>query len=133
MINRSDIKQKIETGLRRSPVVALLGPRQCGKTTMARTFLSSESTNYFDVEDPVTLRSLDAPKSVLESLQGLVVIDEAQRQPDLFPTLRVLVDRENGQILDDAGPCAWAGLERQRIGGLHGLFRTDGPELLGCA
>ncbi|MCC5846120.1 MAG: ATP-binding protein [Verrucomicrobia bacterium] len=108
MITRSEIRNNIETGLRRSPVVALLGPRQCGKTTLARTFLSSKTTNYFDLEDPVTLRSLEAPKSILESLQGLVVIDEAQRRPDLFPVLRVLADREENParflLLGSASP-----------------------------
>jgi predicted AAA+ superfamily ATPase len=108
MISRSEIQNSIRVGLRRSPVVALLGPRQCGKTTLARTFLSSESSNYFDLEDPVTLQSLEAPMSVLAELRGLVVIDEAQRRPGLFPVLRVLVDREDNParflLLGSASP-----------------------------
>jgi predicted AAA+ superfamily ATPase len=81
------------------PVVALLGPRQCGKTTLARTFveLSKGETpvHYFDLEDPEDLRQLENPKLVLEPLEGLIVIDEIQRLPDLFPLIRVLVDQPN--------------------------------------
>lgn len=55
MINRKQLKDRLKTSLGRSPVVALLGPRQCGKTTIARTMLASDSPNYFDLEDPVTL------------------------------------------------------------------------------
>jgi predicted AAA+ superfamily ATPase len=98
----------LKVGLGRSPVVALLGPRQCGKTTLARTLLAPDSPNYFDLEDPVTLRSLEAPKSVLGNLEGLVVIDEAQRKPELFPVLRVLADRDRNParflLLGSASP-----------------------------
>jgi predicted AAA+ superfamily ATPase len=49
---------------------------------------------YFDLEDPVSLARLDEPKTALESLTGLVVVDEVQRRPELFPVLRVLADRQ---------------------------------------
>lgn len=78
------------------PVVALLGPRQCGKTTLARMYadsLSDAPVTRFDLEDPTDLAALAEPKLALESLRGLVIIDEIQRVPDLFPVLRVLVDR----------------------------------------
>lgn len=74
-------------------VTALLGPRQCGKTTLARSFGTDRST-YFDLEDPIDLARLEAPRLTLSTLTGLVVIDEIQRRPDLFPLLRVLADRD---------------------------------------
>lgn len=77
----------------RSRVVGLVGPRQVGKTTLARTFVPPDSANYFDLEDPVSLARLTEPMTALSSLTGLVVIDEIQRAPDLFPVLRVLSDR----------------------------------------
>ena len=83
----------VRTALRRSRVVALLGPRQCGKTTLAREFVSADSPNYFDLEDPTSLARLAEPETSLRPLKGLVVIDEVQRRPELFPILRVLADR----------------------------------------
>lgn len=74
-------------------MVMLIGPRQCGKTTMARQFIDAASINYFDLEDPSSLSRLDEPMTALSSLKGLIVIDEVQRKPDLFPVLRVLSDR----------------------------------------
>jgi len=73
--------------------VALLGPRQCGKTTLARQFVPAYSLNYFDLEDPQGLARLSEPGIALRSLKGLVVIDEIHRRPDLFPLPRVLADR----------------------------------------
>lgn len=85
----------IKTALARSRVVVLTGPRQCGKTTLARELLHENSLNYFDIEDPVSLARLDEPMTALRPLEGLVVIDEVQRRPDLFPVLRVLADRRS--------------------------------------
>ena len=81
--------------LERSRAVALLGPRQCGKTTLAQEFVDIHSPNYFDLEDQSSLIALANPKSVLEPLKGLVVIDEVQQRPELFPVLRVLLDRKS--------------------------------------
>jgi predicted AAA+ superfamily ATPase len=75
-------------------VVALLGPRQCGKTTLARQFVPVNSRNYFDLEDPAGLSRLTEPDLALRPLKGLVVIDEIQRRPEIFPLLRVLADRK---------------------------------------
>jgi len=83
----------VRTALRRSRAVAILGPRQCGKTTLARHFVSPDSLNYFDLEEPQSLARLTEPATTLRPLKGLVVIDEIQRRPDLFPLLRVLADR----------------------------------------
>jgi uncharacterized protein len=93
MIERSQLLTKIRRALKRSRVVALIGPRQCGKTTLARQIEPLRSGNYFDLEDPASLARLDQPMTALESLRGTVVIDEIQHRPNLFPTLRVLADR----------------------------------------
>ena len=101
MIKRTQWHNRIKTALRRSRIITLVGPRQCGKTTLARAFVPEDSINYFDLEDPISLARLDEPIIALNSLQGLIVIDEIQRRPDLFPILRVLVDRPTftGQFL----------------------------------
>jgi len=93
MIPRTRLLNDVKSALRRSPSVSLLGPRQSGKTTLARTFLAPESENYFDLERPTGLRRLEDPETSLGELRGLVVIDEVQRRPELFPILRVLIDR----------------------------------------
>ncbi len=93
VIDRSADLTLVRAALRRSRVVALLGPRQSGKTTLARHFVRADSLNYFDLEDPQSLARLTEPDTALRPLRGLVVIDEVQRRPDLFPLLRVLADR----------------------------------------
>jgi hypothetical protein len=94
MIKRVEIQNSIRQAIKRSRAVALLGPRQCGKTTLARHLVDIKSLNYFDLEDPESIIGLSEPRTVLGSLKGLVVIDEIQRRPDLFPVLRVLLDRK---------------------------------------
>jgi len=93
VIDRKADLALIRGALRRSRVVALLGPRQCGKTTLARQFVAPDSLNYFDLEDPQSLARLSEPDLALRPLKKLVVIDEVQRRPELFPLLRVLADR----------------------------------------
>ena len=95
MIRRSNILDALHNALKRSRVVVLVGPRQCGKTTLARELLEEDSVNYFDLEDPVSLGRLEEPMTALRPLKGLVIIDEIQRRPDLFPVLRVLADRRS--------------------------------------
>lgn len=94
MITRTSDLDSIRVALKRARVVALLGPRQCGKTTLARQFVRPDSDHYFDLEDPPSLRQLEETNTVLRPLRGLVVIDEVQRRPELFPLLRVLADRK---------------------------------------
>ena len=94
MVKREEYIRHIKTALGRSRAVALLGPRQCGKTTLARELVDIDSPNYFDLEDPGSLIGLTDPKTVLEPLKDIVVIDEVQHRPDLFPVLRVLLDRK---------------------------------------
>ncbi len=79
MINRKTNMELVQAALKRSRVVALLGPRQCGKTTLARHLVPADSLNYFDLEDPPSLARLTAPDTALRPLKGLVVIDEIQR------------------------------------------------------
>ncbi len=93
MIRRPHLLDAVRSALRRSRVVALLGPRQCGKTTLARQIVAADSPNYFDLENPLHVQRLAQPVAALEPLRGLVVIDEVQRRPELFPVLRVLADR----------------------------------------
>ncbi|MFN0179577.1 MAG: ATP-binding protein [Gemmatimonadales bacterium] len=93
MISRSTVTSLIRSWLRANPAVALVGPRQCGKSTVARSLAKETPATYLDLEDPADLASLDQPMTTLEPLRGLVVIDEVQRRPDLFPVLRVLLDR----------------------------------------
>jgi len=101
MIARPGTEQRIHTALGRSRAVVLVGPRQCGKSTLARRFLPVDHPNYFDLEDPASRLSLAEPMTALEGLRGLVVIDEVQHAPELFRVLRVLIDRSNrpGQYL----------------------------------
>lgn len=109
MIERSTARLAVQQGLRRARVVLLTGARQVGKTTLARTFVV-DPTNQFDLENPVDLARLDAPMLALQALRGVVVIDEVQRSPDLFPVLRVLADRPGRPatflVLGSASPSA---------------------------
>jgi len=102
-IPRTNLLAKIRCALGRSRAVALVGPRQVGKTTLARSFVPPDSNRYFDLESPSDLQRLDRAMTTLENFAGpgLVVIDEIQRRPDLFPVLRVLIDRDDrsGQYL----------------------------------
>jgi hypothetical protein len=130
MILRPTLIETIRTALGRSRVVALLGPRQCGKTTLARQFVPTDSLNYFDLEDPLSLVRLEEPMLALGNLEGLVVIDEVQRRPELFPILRVLADRQplparflvlgsaSPELLRQSSETLAGRLERVTIGGL---------------
>jgi predicted AAA+ superfamily ATPase len=119
-------------------VTVLTGARQSGKTTLARELLAPDSANYFDLEDPLSIARLEEPRTALEPLAGLVVIDEVQRRPDLFPILRVLADRRrrraaflvlgsaSGDLLRQSSESLAGRMERIEIGG----FTLDelGPE-----
>lgn len=108
MLNRSKYLQDLETATRRSPITAVLGSRQVGKTTLVRNFTASRPATFFDLESLPDQRRLQNPELALGSLQGLVVLDEIQQMPELFSTLRVLVDRPENQarfiILGSASP-----------------------------
>lgn len=129
MISRQAALESLRRALERSPVVVLTGPRQCGKTTLAQQLLSADSPNYFDLEDPPSLARLEEPMTALGPLTGLVVIDEVQRRPELFPSLRVLADRPgiparflilgsaSGDLLRQSSESLAGRLERVVIGG----------------
>jgi predicted AAA+ superfamily ATPase len=86
-------RRLIVDALTRTPIVSLLGPRQSGKTTLAREFARRRKTTIFDLENPTDAARLSLPMNTLEPLRGLVVIDEVQRMPSLLAILRVLADR----------------------------------------
>jgi hypothetical protein len=93
VVKRRSRLAEIHAALKRSRVTALVGPRQAGKTTLARQIVPPNSSAYFDLEDPRSLARLAEPMTALAPLRGVVVIDEIQRRPELFPVLRVLADR----------------------------------------
>jgi len=95
-VDRVGYRQQLLASVAQFRITALLGPRQCGKTTLARAITAGPEA-YFDLEDPLDLARLEAPRQTLGALTGLVVIDEVQRRPDLFPLLRVLADRPGNQ------------------------------------
>lgn len=120
MIPRQKLLTSLNTALTRSRVAILVGPRQSGKTTLARELLDENSVNYFDLEDPASLFRLDEPMTALRPLRGLVVIDEVQRRPDLFPILRVLVDRKDADARFLILGSASGDLQRQTAESLAG-------------
>jgi len=129
-------RERYLTALRQSlehnPAVALLGPRQSGKTTLARVLAAETGAEYFDLESPADAARLAAPQLALERLEGLVVIDEAQRRPDLFEVLRVLIDRPDGKarflLLGSAAPRLVSGLS-ESLAGRIGFVDLSGFDL----
>ena len=120
MLKRAGLELSVRTALGRSRAVVLNGPRQSGKSTIAQIFLNRDSPNYFALENPLHGQRLAEPQETLSQLKGLVVIDEVQRSPGLFPLLRTLIDRSDapGQylLLGSASPA---------------LLRQAGESLLG--
>ncbi len=108
MVERRFYLEQLATAVKRSPVTALLGPRQCGKTTLARRFAQDRTATYFDLESLPDVRRLENPELVLGPLEGLVVLDEIQAMPGLFNVLRTLADRPENRasflILGSASP-----------------------------
>lgn len=108
-INRPEFIKEIEASIRNNPVTAIMGPRQCGKTTLARAIAQSTESTIFDLEDPADFDLLsETPKIILQQQKGLVILDEIQRIPELFPLLRVLADEPDSPrkflILGSASP-----------------------------
>lgn len=129
MISRSLDEQRIHTALERSPVVVLVGPRQAGKSTMARAVVPPEAGNHFDLEDPRDLARLGDLTLSLPGFSTTVVIDEVQRRPDLFPILRVLVDedRRPGRflVLGSASP-SLIGMASETLAGRVAIAELGG-------
>jgi hypothetical protein len=120
LIDRVRLREEIRRALGQFRGVVLVGARQVGKTTLARCFVPAGSPNYFDLEDAVVAEQFRSPRTLLDSLRGLVVVDEIQHAPQLFGTLRVLMDREDAPakflLLGSASPA---------------LLRQTGESLLG--
>lgn len=96
-IKRTKYLTLIKEKLSYLPSVAILGPRQCGKTTLAKQFsqtIKKKDVHFFDLEDPNDLQRLENPSFAFEELSGYIVIDEIQRKPELFPALRVMIDKK---------------------------------------
>ncbi len=121
LLKRPDIVASIAASFEVHPAVTLSGPRQCGKTTLARSIAARErGTTFFDLEKAMDRHRLDQPEQTLEPLKGLVVIDEIQRQPALFETLRVLLDRPGAParflLLGSASPGLIRGVSESLAG-----------------
>jgi predicted AAA+ superfamily ATPase len=120
MIARKRFQEAIVDALKHQPGVALLGPRQCGKTTLARQVAGALDGRIFDLENPDDAAALENPMLALEGLRGLVVLDEVQRKPELFPVLRVLMDREGAPakflLLGSASPFLVRGVTESLAG-----------------
>jgi predicted AAA+ superfamily ATPase len=108
MIERPSYIEQLSATIKRSPVTTLLGPRQCGKTTLTRMFAEGKKAIHFDLESLPDLQRLQNPQLMLGSLQGIVILDEIQVMPELFNVLRVLVDRPKNRtrflLLGSASP-----------------------------
>lgn len=94
MIERKAYTSLLQDYMEIFPIVSIIGPRQCGKTTLALEYARNHHNifKHFDLEDPEDFEILKNAKSVLQNAQGLVIIDEIQRMPTMFPYLRVLAD-----------------------------------------
>lgn len=136
MIARTAYLSRVRDLLSQFPVVSILGARQVGKTTLARQLAGAWQgpTHMFDLEDPSHLARLSEPMLALERVEGLVVIDEAQLRPDLFPILRVLVDRPRNNsrflLLGSASPTLVRGASESLAGRvatveLHGFGLSE--------
>ena len=136
VIDRPFVRARIREAFSVHPVVALTGPRQCGKTTLARAIAAAaadpEGSTFFDLESAVNRRRLQAPEQTLGGLSGLVVVDEIQREPALFETLRVLVDRPDSRarflVLGSASPALVRGIS-ESLAGRVGLVDLAGFDL----
>lgn len=122
MILRKNYLEQVDTSLKRSPIVALLGPRQCGKTTLARqvTEAATENTTWYDLQSQTDRQRLTNPELMFQKLDGLVVLDEIQLMPELFDALRVSVDRPGNScrflILGSASPTIIKGASESLAG-----------------
>ena len=132
MIERPQRMEAVAGALDHYPVAAILGPRQCGKTTLARAFARDRECVFFDLENPVDAARLATPMLALEDLTGLVVIDEIQRKPEMFSILRVLVDRPESNarflVLGSASPYLVKGAS-ESLAGRIGFIDLSGFSL----
>ena len=130
LIDRPTPVRRIHEALEVHPCAALTGPRQCGKTTLARQIAAdAPGSTWFDLEAAVDRQRLATPEQTLGRLRGLVIIDEVQRMPALFETLRVLVDRPGSDarflLLGSASPELVKGVS-ESLAGRVGLVDLGG-------
>lgn len=129
MINRSRDADRLGRALGEAPIVLLTGPRQCGKSTLARTVIDPPRSHHFDLEDPRDAARLTEPTLALARSDGTIVIDEAQHRPDLFPILRVLADEDDRPgrflLLGSASP-SLVGLASESLAGRVALVELGG-------
>ncbi|MBD3236508.1 MAG: AAA family ATPase, partial [Candidatus Eisenbacteria bacterium] len=120
MIDRPSHMNQVIAALGRAPIVALLGARQCGKTTLSGMVARGQTATTFDLESPQDLARLQNPELALSATEGLVIIDEIQRKPELFEVLRVIVDRQRTPgrflILGSASPQLTSGVSESLAG-----------------
>jgi hypothetical protein len=132
VIPRPHALARVDRAFDINPIAGILGPRQCGKTTLARLIAAREPCEFFDLEDPVDIRRLSAPRTTLERLSGLVILDEIQRRPELFELLRVLVDRPQNPsrflLLVSASPRLVKGVS-ESLAGRIGFIDLSGFDL----
>ena len=132
MIVRTKAMEALELALDDNPIAVLLGPRQCGKTTLARAYAHRRPSTFFDLEKPSDRAKLQTPELVLESLTGLIVIDEVQRMPELFTVLRPLADRPHSSakflLLGSVAPELVRGVS-ESLAGRAGFVDLSGFDL----
>lgn len=133
IVPRPDAMDRIARSFQVHPVVALLGPRQCGKTTLAREFIAGKTGwTFFDMESAAGRRALASPEEELGRRTGHAVIDEVQRQPAIFEALRVLVDRPDASsrylLLGSASPVLARGAQ-ETLAGRVGVANLSGFHL----
>jgi len=132
MIKRPRALHELKAALAENPVAVLLGPRQCGKTTLARLLAKESPATVFDLERAADRAKLQSAELVLGSLKGLVVLDEIQRQPELFTLLRPLADRPKSKtkflLLGSASPDVVKGVS-ESLAGRAGFVDLGGFEL----
>jgi len=132
MIERPRVYGQLKTALEENPIAVLLGPRQCGKTTLARHLAEETRATIFDLERAADRAKLRNPELVLGSLEGLVVLDEVQRLPELFTVLRPLADRPKAKtkflLLGSASPALVKGVS-ESLAGRAGFVDLGGFEL----
>jgi uncharacterized protein len=132
MIIRRAAIDKVLQSLEENPVTAILGPRQCGKTTLAHQVVNKESDVFFDLENPTHLARLTNPLLTLRHQSGMIVIDEIQRMPSLFEVLRVLVDdpsfKAHFLVLGSAAPSLVRGVS-ESLAGRVGFVDLSGFDL----